>query len=203
MRRKKGLKASLGETEAESAGEAGAGASAEAGGEMKAEAKVGVRSGMMIFAVRTTTGQERTVANLLASRVAVRGLPVASVLVPEAVRGYIFVEAAGPHIVDEAISGLKHARGRTRGTVNIDDIEKFIVVKPVIEELAEGSVVEVVGGPFKGLRARITGVDRVKEEVTIELLEEGFAILPITVHADYVKPVEKEKGGGFGREEDR
>ncbi|MBS7646101.1 transcription elongation factor Spt5 [Candidatus Bathyarchaeota archaeon] len=168
-----------------------------------AHAGAGPGRGMMIFAVRTTTGQERTVANLLASRVAARGLPVASIFVPEAVRGYIFVEAAGPHVVDEAISGLKHARGRTRGTVNIGDIEKFIVVKPVIEELAEGGVVEVVAGPFKGLRARITGVDRVKEEVTIELLEEGFAILPITVHADYVKPLEKEKGEGerIGREE--
>jgi len=159
------------------------------------------KTGMMIFAVRTTTGQEKTVANLLASRVAARNLPVASIFVPETVKGYIFVEASGPHVVDEAISGLKHARGRTRGTVNINDLEKFIVVKPVIEELEEGDIVEIVGGPFKGLRAKITGVDKVKEEVTIELLEEGFTILPITVHADYVKPVEKARGEEVGREE--
>ena len=159
------------------------------------------KTGMMIFAVRTTTGQEKTVANLLASRVAARNLPVASIFVPETVKGYIFVEASGPHVVDEAISGLKHARGRTRGTVNINDLEKFIVVKPVIEELEEGDIVEIVGGPFKGLRAKITGVDKVTEEVTIELLEEGFTILPITVHADYVKPVEKARGEEVGREE--
>jgi transcriptional antiterminator NusG len=71
----------------------------------------------------------------------------------------------------------------------------------MIDELDVGYVVEVVGGPFKGLKAKITGVDKVKEEVTIELLEEGFAILPITVHADYVKPVEKSKGEEVGREE--
>ncbi len=156
---------------------------------------------MIIFAVRTTTGQEKTVAQLLASRVAARKLPIASIFVPEAVKSYIFVEAPSPHIIDDAIAGLKHAKGRTRGAVNIADLEKFIIVKPMIDELDVGYIVEVVGGPFKGLKAKITSVDKVKEEVTIELLEEGFAILPITVHADYVKPVEKPQGEEVGREE--
>jgi len=49
-----------------------------------------------------------------------------------------------------------------------------------------------VGGPFKGMRAKITRVDKTKEEVTLELLEATFT-LPITVHADYVKLVEKAK----------
>jgi len=40
------------------------------------------------------------------------------------------------------------------------------------------------------MRAKITGIDRAKEEVTIELLEATFT-LPITVHADYVKIVKK------------
>ncbi|MEM2964620.1 MAG: transcription elongation factor Spt5 [Candidatus Bathyarchaeia archaeon] len=157
----------------------------------------------MIYAVRTTSGQERTVADMLASKVGVKRLPISAIFVPEVIKGYVFVEASAPHIVDEAISGLRHARGRTRGTVSIGSLEKFLVTKPVIEELAEGDLVEVTGGPFKGLKAKITNVDRVKEEVTIELQEEGFAILPITVHADYVKPMEKAKSGGerHGREE--
>jgi transcriptional antiterminator NusG len=78
-------------------------------------------------------------------------------------------------------------------------MERFIVTKPVIEDLTVGDSVEVVGGPFRGLRARITHVDKMKEEVTIELLEEGFATLPITVHADYVKLVTRG-GGEAGRE---
>lgn len=146
-----------------------------------------------IYAVRTTSGQEKTVANLLASRVAFRKLPIASVLAPGVVKGYIFIEATGPHFVDEAISGIRHARGRTKGMVSLEAIDRFVTVKPTVDELSVGNEVEVVGGPFRGLKAKITHVDKVKEEVTIELLEEGFATLPITVHADYVKPGIKDR----------
>ena len=146
---------------------------------------------MSIYAVRTTSGQERTVAELLTSRIGLKKLAVSSVLVPEIIKGYIFVEATGPHVVDEAISGVRHARARTRGMTTISAVERFIVTKPVIENLNINNVVEVVSGPFKGSKAKITGIDKVKQEITIELLEEGFAILPITVHADYVKLVAK------------
>ena len=155
---------------------------------------------MMIYAVRTTSGQEKTAATLIGSRIALKKLQISSLFVPEVIKGYLFIEALGTHIVDEAIAGIKHIRGRTRGTVDLKALERFIITKPVIEELSENDLVEVVGGPFKGLKAKITNVDRVKEEVTIELQEEGFAILPITVHADYVKPIEKHRGAGNGRE---
>jgi len=154
---------------------------------------------MQIYAVRTTSGQEKTVANLLMSRVALKKLPIASILAPEIIKGYILVEAAGPHYVDEAISGMKHARARTKGVIGVPAIERFLITKPVIEDLGLGDLVEVVGGPFRGLKAKITDVDEAKEELVIELLEEGFATLPITVHADYVKLVQKA-GGEAGRE---
>jgi len=76
--------------------------------------------------------------------------------------------------------------------VSFSEVERYIVVRPVIEELDVEDVVEVVGGPFKGMRAKITRVDKTKEEVTLELLEATFT-LPITVHADYVRLVEKAK----------
>ncbi len=144
---------------------------------------------MQIYAVRTTSGQERTVTDLLASRVGLKKAPVSAILAPEVIKGYIFIEAAGPHYVDDLIAGVRHARARTKGVVSADMVERFVVTKPVIEDLTIGDSVEVVGGPFRGLKAKITNVDKLKEEVTIELLEEGFATLPITVHADYVKRV--------------
>jgi transcriptional antiterminator NusG len=156
---------------------------------------------MSIYAVRTTSGQERTVADFLASRIGLKKLAVSSVLVPEVIKGYIFVEATGPHVVDEAISGVRHARARTRGMTTVSAVERFIITKPVIEDLNLADVIEVVSGPFKGSKAKITSIDRVKQEVTIELLEEGFAILPITVHADYVKLVERTTGEKSVREE--
>jgi len=145
-----------------------------------------------IFAVRITTGQERNVARLVAAKVEMNKIPIKAILVPEALKGYIFLEADGPHFVEEAISGIRHVRSRVPDFVSFSEIEKYFVKKPIIEELGENDIVEVTGGPFKGMRAKITRIDKAKEEVTLELLEATFT-LPITVHSDYVKLVGKTK----------
>ncbi|NIO37578.1 transcription elongation factor Spt5 [Candidatus Bathyarchaeota archaeon] len=149
-----------------------------------------------IFAVRTTTGQEKNVAKRVAAKIEMKEIPVRAILVPEALRGYVFIEANGPHFVEEAIAGVKHVRSRVPGIIDFSEIERYIIRKPIIEKLGENDIVEVSGGPFKGMRAKITRIDKTKEEVTLELLEATFT-LPITVHSDYVKLVEKaEKEGG-------
>ncbi len=145
-----------------------------------------------IFAIKTTTGQERNVARLLSTKIGTTKTPVKAILVPDTLKGYVFIEAAGPHIVEQAIAGVRHIRSRIPGLVNFSEIERYIVRKPVIEDLYEDDVVEITGGPFKGMRAKITRVDKPKGEVTLELLEATFT-LPITVHSDYVKIVEKSK----------
>ncbi|MEM3736747.1 MAG: transcription elongation factor Spt5 [Candidatus Bathyarchaeia archaeon] len=147
-----------------------------------------------IYVLRTTAGQERNVANLLQSRATVAHAPIFSIMVPEMLRGYIFIEALGPHFVDELASGVKHARQRVAGVVKVSELEKYIITKPVIEELNVEDVVDVIGGPLKGMRAKITKIDKLKNEVTLELLE-ATVPLPITVHADYVRLVERAKKG--------
>jgi len=145
-----------------------------------------------IFVVKTTTGQERNVARLIASKVEMNRIPIKALLVPDTLKGYVFVEADGPHLVEEAIAGLRHVRSRIPGLVSFNEIERYIVRKPVMEDLNEDDVVEITGGPFKGMRAKITRLDKSKGEVTLELLEATFT-LPITVHSDYVKLVQKAK----------
>jgi transcriptional antiterminator NusG len=156
---------------------------------------------MKIYAVKTTSGQEETVANFIASKAISKNFPIASVLASESIKGYIFVEAPASHIIDEITSGVKHAKGRAKGEIPISEIDKFLIIKPVIEALNVNDIVEVTSGPFKGLKAKVTNVDKTKGEVTIELLEESFAILPITVHADYVKLLER-RGGNAGEKND-
>ena len=148
-----------------------------------------------IFVVKTTTGQERNVARLVSAKVEMTHIPIKSILVPEMLKGYVFIEADGPHLVEEAIAGVRHVRSRIPGLVSFAEIERYIIRKPVIEDLDEEDVVEITGGPFKGMRAKITRVDKSKDEVTLELLEATFT-LPITVHSDYVKLVEKAKKTG-------
>ena len=101
----------------------------------------------MIFAVRTTAGQEKNVAKLIATRVKVGEVPIKAVLVPEILKGYVFVEADGPHFVDKVIAGIKHVRSRVPGTVGFSEVERYIIVKPVIAELDSGDVVDVLQDP--------------------------------------------------------
>lgn len=145
-----------------------------------------------IFAVRITTGQERNIARLVAAKIELKKIPIKAILVPETLRGYLFIEADGPHFVEEAIAGIRHIRSKVPGIVDFSEVERYLVIKPIIDELSEKDIVEVTGGPFKGMRAKITRINKVKEEVTVELLEATFT-LPITVHSDYVKVVERAK----------
>ena len=154
----------------------------------------GEESATKIFAVKTTTGQEKNVARLVAAKVEMTKIPIIAILVPEILKGYVFIEAEGPHFVEEAIIGVRHVRSRIPGIVDFSEIERYIIRKPIIEELDEDDIVEVTGGPFKGMRAKITRIDKGKAEVTLELLEASFT-LPITVNSDYVKIVEKNVHG--------
>ncbi len=149
-------------------------------------------SQVKIFAIKTTTGQERNVARLIATKVEMTHIPIKALLVPDTLKGYVFIEADGPHLIEEAISGVRHVRSRIPGLISFNEIERYIVRKPVMEDLTEEDVVEITGGPFKGMRAKITRLVKSKGEVTLELLEATFT-LPITVHSDYVKLVEKGK----------
>ena len=145
-----------------------------------------------IFVVKTTTGQERNVARLVAAKVGMTNIPIKAILVPDTLKGYVFMEADGPHFVEEAIAGVRHVRSRIPGLVSFSEIERYIIRKPVLEDLGKDDVVEITGGPFKGMRAKITRIDKSKDEVTLELLEATFT-LPITVHSDYVKLIERAK----------
>src|SRR5512139_1962408 len=117
-----------------------------------------------IFVVKTTTGQERNVARLIAAKVEMAKIPIKALLVPDVLKGYVFIEADGPHLIEEAIAGVRHVRSRIPGLVSFAEIERYIVRKPVIEDLFEDDIVEITGGPFKGMRAKITRIDKPKAE---------------------------------------
>jgi len=115
---------------------------------------------------------------------------VMAILVPETLRGYVFLETLEFRDVELAISGVPHVRGRVGGKVSFDEIDKFLVPKPAAEGIAIGDVVEIISGPFKGERAKVARVEAAKEELILELLDSPHTI-PIRVHADFAKIVEK------------
>lgn len=140
------------------------------------------------FAIRTTGGQERVVANLLQTRVNTKKIGIRSIMVLESFKGYIIVEAPDSNVAYEALSGIRHVRGQIRGDLPFKDIEGYLVKKPVVSELSVEDTVEVVAGPFKSMKAKITRVDYEKQEATVVLLDSPYQI-PVTVDANYLKKV--------------
>jgi len=138
------------------------------------------------FAIRTTGGQERIVANLLQTRVNAKKLQIRSILVLDSFKGYIIVEAPDSNVAYEALAGIRHVRGQIRGDLPFKDIEGYLVKKPVVSELNANDTVEVIAGPFKSMKAKITRVDYEKQEATVVLLDSPYQI-PVTVDANYLK----------------
>lgn len=143
-----------------------------------------------IFAVKTTGGQEKTVANFIATRVQTRGVGIYSVMVFDNMKGYVFIEAPHAQVVGESVSGFKHVRSQVPGIINFQDISKFLVSKSIVSELSVGDTVEVTAGPFKGMAATITRIEPVRKEATVVLLDVPYQ-LPVTIDADYLKIVKK------------
>ena len=145
-----------------------------------------------IFPVKTTGGQEKTVATFVATRAKQKSKPIYAVLALDTWKGYVLFESATSQAVDEAIQGFKHVRSKIPGMMQYSDIEKFLVTKSMVAELSDGDTVEIVAGPFKTMRAKISRVEKEKQEITVSLLDTAFA-LPITIDASYVKIVERAK----------
>jgi transcription termination/antitermination protein NusG len=145
-----------------------------------------------IFPVKTTGGQEKTVATFVANRALQKKKDIYSVLALDTWKGYVLFESPNSQIVDESIQGFKHVRSKIPGMMQYSDIEKFLVTKSMVAELNEGDTVEIVAGPFKTMRAKISRVEKEKQEITVGLLDTAFA-LPITIDASYVRVVEKAK----------
>ena len=143
-------------------------------------------AGSKFFAIRTTGGQERIVANLLQTRANAKKLLIRSVIVLDSFKGYIIVEAPDSNVAYEALAGIRHVRGQIRGDLPFKDIEGYLVKKPVVSELSTNDTVEVVAGPFKSMKAKITRVDYEKQEATVVLLDSPYQI-PVTVDANYLK----------------
>jgi transcription termination/antitermination protein NusG len=138
------------------------------------------------FAVRTSGGQEHVVANILQNKVNTKKIRICSILVLDSFKGYIIVEAPDSNVAYEALAGIRHVRGQIRGELPFKDIERYLVKKPVVSELNVDDTVEVVAGPFKSMKAKITRVDYEKQEATVVLLDSPYQI-PVTVDANYLK----------------
>ncbi|CAD6492530.1 MAG: Transcription elongation factor Spt5 [Candidatus Argoarchaeum ethanivorans] len=102
------------------------------------------------------------------------------------------VEAAVPEEVDQAVQRVPHARVVIKGESSFAEVEHFLSPKPTVTGITEGSIIELITGPFKGEKARVKHVDEVHDEITMELFESVVPI-PITVRGDNVRILKREE----------
>jgi len=141
-----------------------------------------------LFAVRTTGGQEKIVMRLLEARIKMEKINIQSVLLLSDLKGYVVVEARDVSAMFDAIQGIRHIRGQLRGELTYKEIDKYLIKKSTVSELAVENTVEIIAGPFKGMKATITRLEQEKEEATVVLLDATYQ-LPVTVDANYLKLV--------------
>jgi len=152
----------------------------------------------MIFALRVTANREDQVVDFISSNVKRKKLEVYSVIKPHGMRGYVFLEAEGMDDAQAASYGVPYAKGVLPSPVDYKEIEPMLEKTKAQVNIQKKDIVEIISGPFKREKARITRIDSQKEEVVVELLESAVPI-PITVKLDSVKVIRRE---GEDREED-
>ena len=93
---------------------------------------------MGIFAVKTTASQERTVADMLASR---EEDEIHAILAPDSLTSYVMVEADNSAVLERVMDEIPHARSIVPGTSSLTEVEHFLSPTPDVEGIAEGDIV--------------------------------------------------------------
>ncbi|MBS3133777.1 transcription elongation factor Spt5 [Candidatus Woesearchaeota archaeon] len=146
---------------------------------------------MAIYTVRTTANREDQVLDFVSSNAKKRNLSVYSIIHPHGMRGYIFIEAETKEDAEQSFQGVPYARGLLKRTVSIKEIESMLEQAKTTTNIQKNDIVEIISGPFKNEKAKVTRIDKQKDEVIIELLEAAVPI-PITLKLDAIKVIRRE-----------
>jgi len=145
-----------------------------------------------IFTIKTQIGKEEVVAGLLERRAKKAKADILSILVAPELRGYLFVETYDKQQLKNMIKTISYVRGMLEGETNIQEIEHFLTPASSVAKIAEGDIVEMIAGPFRGETAKVIHIDDAKEEITVELFE-ALVPIPITVRGEQVRVIKRKE----------
>tara|TARA_Y100000310_G_C20123497_1_gene552557 strand:+ start:61 stop:543 length:483 start_codon:yes stop_codon:yes gene_type:complete len=148
-----------------------------------------------IFALRTTANREDQVADLVKDNAEKKKLEVFSVIRAHGMRGYIFVEAASKTDAEQVAFNIPYSRGILPKPVQYVEIEHMLEQVKYEMNIMKNDIVEIITGPFKRQQAKVTRIDKTKEEIVVELLEAAVPI-PITLKMDAIKVIRRESEEG-------
>lgn len=144
-----------------------------------------------LFIIRTAIGRESQVMDFLASN-AKKTEGVFSLIFPHGMSGYILIEAESDSVVKQLAFRVPYVRGILQKPVSYDEVEHIIEFKAENVDINLGDIVQIIAGPFKGEKAKVTRINTQKAEIIVELLEAAVPI-PITIALDSVKVIGKKE----------
>ena len=154
-----------------------------------------------IFALRTTANREDQVMDFITANIAKKKIGVYSIIRPHGLRGYIFIEAETRSDAEQAAFNIPYARGLLPNLVDYGEIAHMLEEVRVVMSIKKNDIVEIISGPFKREKAKVTRIDKTKEDVVVELLEAAVPI-PITLKMDSVRVIRREDDRNEAKEED-
>ena len=145
----------------------------------------------MIYIFRVTTGQEKIVSQMLEKKAKAQKLAIYSILVPENVKGYLFVEAATENDAVHLAQKTRHVKGLLKQAIDLSEVEKMVTAeKPAALTIEMGDIVEIKSGAFKGDKAKVIKIDENKDELTVEFMDMAVPI-PTTIKRKIAKIFKK------------
>ena len=145
----------------------------------------GARAVQSIMILKTQMDQERSVVDSLSAKALLGEKDIYAMLSPSNLRGYIFVEGMNTDRMREKARDIRKARSFIGGETDLAEIDHYLTPLSTVVGIAEGDLVELISGPFKGEKARVQYIDQSKEEIRVELIE-AMVPIPLTVNGDSV-----------------
>ncbi len=143
----------------------------------------------MIYVVKTIVGRESIVLDSISAKSKSENLDIKGLFYVEEIKGYVFVEGEIKDI-EKAVKMMPNVRGIIKKPIDVNELKRFLEPKKIDVEINVGDLVEIIGGPFKTMKGKVTRYDKIKREVTIEPLETTVPI-PVTISVEFVKILEK------------
>jgi transcriptional antiterminator NusG len=144
----------------------------------------------MYLVVRVTSSQEKITADILENKVSKTNLPIYSIILPTGMRGYLVLESESESACRELIMNEPHVKGMLPKPLEEAELDRILTVKQNVQEIGVNDIIEFIGGPFKGYKAKVRKVDTVKDEITVELMDVAVPI-PVTTKSNIARIIEK------------
>ncbi|MEM0340194.1 MAG: transcription elongation factor Spt5 [Acidilobaceae archaeon] len=146
---------------------------------------------LFFYSIQVLGGMEERVALILAERVKAMGLDVKSISVPTDLKGYVIIEVGDPGVLQALLKGARYVKARKPIVLKPEEAIRFLLPKIKVAEFEKGQIVEITGGPWKGMKGRIMEVYKTRNEAEVALLETSFRLV-VTIPLDLIKASEEK-----------